>query len=921
MLQADRSLIDKRAKNEATGEVKSLVGNLQGQRMGDRAARAAPAELEERKRKRAKKEAAATSKKAKAMVGSVLNEQLDLNLKYRPKTQETQHSYELILSYITEFLGSQPQDILMGAADEVLEILKDESIMVKNKRGEVAGLLGRRLTDEEFTRLVALGSKITDYDEQDEDVGEDNADDEQQGVALIFDRDDEEEEGDDLQEGDDDDLDVVRDDNGEAEEEGDEEGEGEGDEGVLRANLNTDEGKRASDEVDPREIDAFWLQRQLGQFSDDAVENKKLAETALSVLQDAKDDRECENSLVKALGFERFELVKVLRKNRYSVLYCTLLARASNKAERQTVEAKMRSSEELAPILRRLQEGDGDDKAAAAKARRDAARAERLDADAEAMDVDRHAPKVVALDDLSFAQGGHTMANKKCHLPAGSTRTQHKGWEEVHVPALKAKPPRDGEKHVEIKDLPDWAQLAFKGFKKLNRVQSRLHGCAFGSDENVLLCAPTGAGKTNVALLTMLREIGNNRDAETGAIDLKSFKIIYIAPMKSLVAEMTGSFRKRLEPYNISVEELTGDQSLTREQIYNTNVIVCTPEKWDVITRKGGYEGIVSLIIIDEIHLLHDERGPVLESVLARTTRQVEATQEPCRLVGLSATLPNYQDVATLLRVDPAKGLFFFDNSFRPCPLQQTYIGITERKAIKRFQLMNDIVYDKVMASAGKHQVLIFTHSRKDTAKTAHMLREMCIERDSIGAFMREDSASVEVLRECVASKDGVKDNDLRELLPYGFAIHHAGMTRADRTLVEELFGDRHVQVLVSTATLAWGVNLPAHTVIIKGTQVYSSEKGGWTELSFMDVMQMLGRAGRPQYDDFGEGIVITTHNELQYYLSLLNEQLPVESQYVAKLPDNLNAEIVAGACPGAGQTREGPGRQSSGSQPLCARR
>jgi pre-mRNA-splicing helicase BRR2 len=103
------------------------------------------------------------------------------------------------------------------------------------------------------------------------------------------------------------------------------------------------------------------------------------------------------------------------------------------------------------------------------------------------------------------------------------------------------------------------------------------------------------------------------------------------------------------------------------------------------------------------------------------------------------------------------------------------------------------------------------------------------------------------------------------------------------------------VQVLISTATLAWGVNLPAHTVIIKGTQVYVPEKGRWTELSHLDVMQMLGRAGRPQYDTFGEGIILTTHGELQYYLSLLNEQLPVESQYIAKLADNLNAEVVLG--------------------------
>ena len=93
------------------------------------------------------------------------------------------------------------------------------------------------------------------------------------------------------------------------------------------------------------------------------------------------------------------------------------------------------------------------------------------------------------------------------------------------------------------------------------------------------------------------------------------------------------------------------------------------------------------LIIIDEINLLHDDRGPVLEAIVARTIRQIESTQEPVRLVGLSATLPNYEDVATFMRVKPDKGLFFFDNSFRPVPLEQQYVGVTERKAIKRFQV------------------------------------------------------------------------------------------------------------------------------------------------------------------------------------------------------------------------------------------
>ena len=99
-------------------------------------------------------------------------------------------------------------------------------------------------------------------------------------------------------------------------------------------------------------------------------------------------------------------------------------------------------------------------------------------------------------------------------------------------------------------------------------------------------------------------------------------------------------------------------------------------------------------------------------------------------------------------------------------------------------------------------------------------------------------------------------------------------MPRSDRNLVEKYFASGQIRVLVCTATLAWGVNLPAHTVIIKGTQIYSPDKGRWTELSALDVLQMLGRAGRPQYDTRGEGILITNHSELQYYLSLLNHQV-----------------------------------------------
>jgi activating signal cointegrator complex subunit 3 len=129
----------------------------------------------------------------------------------------------------------------------------------------------------------------------------------------------------------------------------------------------------------------------------------------------------------------------------------------------------------------------------------------------------------------------------------------------------------------------------------------------------------------------------------------------------------------------------------------------------------------------------------------------------------------------------------------------------------------------------------------------------------------------------------------------------------------------------VCTATLAWGVNLPAHTVIIKGTQIYEPQKGDFVDLGILDVMQIFGyfhekyttsfklhqlifeffsfskvlflfsRAGRPQYDRSGEGIIITTHDKLRHYLSMLTHQVPIESQFIKRLPDHLNAEIVLG--------------------------
>ena len=111
-------------------------------------------------------------------------------------------------------------------------------------------------------------------------------------------------------------------------------------------------------------------------------------------------------------------------------------------------------------------------------------------------------------------------------------------------------------------------------------------------------------------------------------------KIVYIAPMKALAQEVVEKFSSKLKRSGIIVRELTGDMQLTRAEADAAHVLVTTPEKWDVVTRKGGDGSLGStcgLLIIDEVHLLADERGAVIESVVARLHRWVESSQRQVR--------------------------------------------------------------------------------------------------------------------------------------------------------------------------------------------------------------------------------------------------------------------------------------------------
>ena len=198
-------------------------------------------------------------------------------------------------------------------------------------------------------------------------------------------------------------------------------------------------------------------------------------------------------------------------------------------------------------------------------------------------------------------------------LPRGAISEELPGMRRVILPAV----PRDESQlheRLRIDQIMNATEgLAFQGTTSLNPMQSTVFATAFTKRDNLLICAPTGAGKTNVALLTVVshfRDVGLIPSDRESPIE-SGKKVVYIAPMKALAQEVVEKFSEKLKPLKLIVRELTGDMQLTRAQSDSANVIVTTPEKWDVVTRKGGAEDTslgnqCGLLIIDEVHLVRD---------------------------------------------------------------------------------------------------------------------------------------------------------------------------------------------------------------------------------------------------------------------------------------------------------------------------
>lgn len=620
-----------------------------------------------------------------------------------------------------------------------------------------------------------------------------------------------------------------------------------------------------------------WLRDQCAVVASKGggLDSTTLQEQITAVLATDGSDDELQMTLADILGFEELDLVSEVLRHRKQLLSQSAQATSGllSKAEQEE----------------RLRQADREHKNA------------KLGS-AQSRSNEQY-PHVYRSHDAGNTLSLH---GKKYMLPVGSERTEMEKYEEYSIPGAKVGVLGRQQKLIEIQQLDGLCKRTFKGYNTLNRMQSLVYPVAYQTSENMLICAPTGAGKTDAAMLAILNTVAKNihpspidePEATEFAVHTDDFKIIYVAPMKALAAEITDKLGRRLSWLGIRVRELTGDMQLTKAEIVQTQIIVTTPEKWDVVTRKstGDTELVqkVRLLIIDEVHMLHDARGAVLESLVARTERQVESTQSLIRIVGLSATLPNYIDVADFLKVNRMAGLFYFDQSFRPVPLEQHFVGVKGKPGSKASrENVDNTAFEKVkdMLEQG-HQIMVFVHSRKETVKTARQLFDMATEQALTDLF---DPSAHEGYTNALRDVKTSKGREIRELVTKGMGTHHAGMPRSDRNLIERLFAEGVLKVLCCTATLAWGVNLPAAAVIIKGTQLYSAEAGKFVDLGILDVLQIFGRAGRPQYQDTGIGIILTTQDKLQHYLTAVTQQQPIESQFSKKLVDNLNAEIALG--------------------------
>lgn len=373
---------------------------------------------------------------------------------------------------------------------------------------------------------------------------------------------------------------------------------------------------------------------------------------------------------------------------------------------------------------------------------------------------------------------------------------------------------------------------------------------------NLVLASPTASGKTLVAEFCALKHILE-----------KNGKTVYLTPLRALANEKFEEFKKyaaisKANGKRVRIGISTGDFDSSDPWLERYDIIITTNEKADSLLRhRAKWMDDISLIVADEVHLLNEaERGPTLEVVLARLMQ----INPDMQILALSATINNVQEIAEWLKAD------YVTTEWRPVLLKEGILlheeiqyrdGGARRIEKKTGNSATNLALNTVKSGG---QALIFATTRRNAVMQA---KKVAGEIEEVLSKPAKRSLEHEAERILAAGEKTRITDSLAELVKCGTAFHHAGLGGGHRKIIEDSFRQGKIKVVTATPTLAFGVNLPARTVIIQDYRRY--EPGyGYYPISVLEYKQMAGRAGRPKYDKVGEAILIAkTADEADYLM------------------------------------------------------
>lgn len=405
-------------------------------------------------------------------------------------------------------------------------------------------------------------------------------------------------------------------------------------------------------------------------------------------------------------------------------------------------------------------------------------------------------------------------------------------------------------------------------------------------NQNLVVSIPTASGKSLVAYMAILHR--RLADANPG-------KALYIVPLRALASEKYEEL-KQFESLGIRTGLATGDYDEKDEHLARFDVIVATSEKMDSLLRhRVGWLHNVRTIIADEVHLINDAgRGPTLEVLLSR----FRALNPDAQVVALSATIKNSKQLADWL------GAELVQSEWRPTPLKKGILfgrAITFDDGTKRVlthesaDMVVDLVLDMI---AEKGQCIVFVNTRRSAEAVAKKLAKPV----SRALGTEEKALLVALSKDVDEGEPSLAGRHLAELVAHGVAFHTAGLSSQQRRMVETQFRSGKIKVICATPTLAAGVNTPARRVIIRDVWRYDANLGN-SPIPVLEVQQMMGRAGRPRYDPYGEAVLLAKSDDeretlVRSYLDAEPEPIVSKLGSEPALRVHILASIAAGFTP-----------------------